>query len=114
MTANENTKPADPIEFTPSGRLIDADHLVLLLRGLATATDKTRDLIPRDATPELAYTIELNNFGRTVTAEAYRGLASMIELSRVVIPREIREGQVATSMFASVPTIPSTAPKAGQ
>jgi hypothetical protein len=98
MTTTEPDKT--PITFTPSNRLIDADRLALMLRELAKMQDVAREPIPDGTDPELAYTIQISNFGRVLTAATYRSLAFVLELSRV----EYEPGQVITPRFVSVPT----------
>lgn len=89
-----------PITFVPSNRLIDADRFATLLRELAKMQDASREPIPEDLDPALAYTIEISNFGRVLTAATFRSLANVLDLSRV----EYEPGQMVTPRFVSVPT----------
>lgn len=98
MTTNDN-QPPKPLTFTPSNRLVDADRLVLLLRELAKQQDVTREPIPENVDPAVGYAMELSNFGKTLTASAYRSIAQILEMSRV----EHEPGEVPPR-FVSVPT----------
>jgi hypothetical protein len=93
--------PPKPITFVPSGRLIDADRFALMLRELAKMHDASREPIAEGLAPDVAYALELNNFGRTLTAATYRAIAQVLELSRVT-----HDPADPVVRLVSVPTIP--------